>query len=152
STAISVQMILAPASGAGSAGAVANSVASTQGGIATFNALAPSNAAGGLCGDGTNAPCRALRASASGVSSGDSAVFHVTPFGLSTGANGPLNATTNTILAAGVYNYTTITIAGGVTVSGDGNGVLDLRATGDVTINGTLTVSGGNGGPAGVNG
>ena len=64
----------------------------------------------------------------------------------STGADGAFAPTTDTVLPAGIYNYTTITIPAGVKVTTDGTGVLELRATGDVTILGTINVSGGKGG------
>ncbi|MFO0649188.1 MAG: hypothetical protein U0326_23300 [Polyangiales bacterium] len=64
----------------------------------------------------------------------------------STGAEGAFNPTTNTTLTPGVHNFTTINIPAGVTVRLSAPGVLDLRATGDVTITGTLTVSGNTGG------
>ncbi|MBS1584262.1 MAG: T9SS type A sorting domain-containing protein [Bacteroidetes bacterium] len=62
-----------------------------------------------------------------------------------TGANGAYNATVNTTLPGGTYNYTTFTINAGVTVTVTGNAPLIIRATGKVTINGTLDASGGNG-------
>jgi hypothetical protein len=68
----------------------------------------------------------------------------------STGAEGayvaPMGVST---LTHGVHHFTTITIPLGATVHTDGTGVLELRATGDVFIGGTLDVSGGHGG-AGV--
>lgn len=56
------------------------------------------------------------------------------------------------ILAPGVHNFTTINIPAGVIVRTTGNGVLDLRATGDVIIAGTIDVSGGKGGDTGGGG
>src|SRR5690606_967055 len=64
----------------------------------------------------------------------------------SQGSDGAFSPTSDTVLAAGVYHFTTITIPTGVTVRSDGNGALDLRATGNVTIGGTLDVRGGRGG------
>ena len=66
----------------------------------------------------------------------------------STGAEGAFAPSTNTVLAPGVHNFTTITIPAGVTVTATagGAGVLDLRATGNVTIAGTINLSGGTGG------
>ena len=49
------------------------------------------------------------------------------------------------MLAPGVYNFTTISIPAGVTVTTNGTGVLDLRATSTVTIAGSINVSGGPG-------
>ncbi len=65
------------------------------------------------------------------ASSGKDGAF-VAPAGVST-------------LAPGTYHFTTITIPAGATVKTNGNGELDLRATGDVVIAGTLNVSGGDG-------
>ncbi|MBI5512336.1 MAG: hypothetical protein HY909_01130, partial [Deltaproteobacteria bacterium] len=64
----------------------------------------------------------------------------------STGAEGAFNPTGSVTLTPGVHNFTTINIPSGVTVRVSGNGVLDLRAIGDVTIAGRVDVSGGNGG------
>lgn len=64
----------------------------------------------------------------------------------STGSDGAYNATVNTTLAGGVYNYTTFNINSGVTVSVTGTQPLIIKCTGAVTINGILNASGGNGG------
>ncbi len=64
----------------------------------------------------------------------------------STGAEGAFNPTANTVLPPGVHNYTTINIPAGVRVTTTGSGVLDLRATGTITIAGSIDVSGSNGG------
>ncbi|GAC1556019.1 MAG: hypothetical protein NVS3B10_16660 [Polyangiales bacterium] len=54
-----------------------------------------------------------------------------------------------TFLSPGVHNFTTITIPAGVVVyvagAGPLSGTLDLRATGDIKIDGTIDVSGGPG-------
>ena len=146
---------LALQTASGTAGSLANNTVNTVGGVAVYNALVPTGTGGGLC-DGTHYPCRTLVASASGLAnSAPSALFHVIPPNSSTGAEGDLNvASGNLVIPAGLHNYGTITIAAGAHVFGDGNGVLDLRATGDVIINGTLDVSGGSGGNVGnqVNG
>ena len=68
----------------------------------------------------------------------------------STGGEGAFNPTVNpTYLSPGVHNFTTINVPRGVVVylSGGGpdNGTLDLRATGDVVVDGTIDVSGGPG-------
>lgn len=65
----------------------------------------------------------------------------------SNGSAGAFAPTTNTVLPAGIYQFTTISIPAGVTVTTDGTGVLELRAQGDVTIAGTIDVSGAPGGP-----
>lgn len=53
------------------------------------------------------------------------------------------------MLAPGVHHFTTVRVRAGVRVTTTGVGVLDLRATGDVRIEGIVDVSGGNGGPLG---
>jgi hypothetical protein len=85
----------------------------------------------------------------------------------STGADGAFNPTANTTLTLpsnGVFNFTTINIPAGVTVTFTRNAAntpVLLLATGDVTINGTLDVSAGagssfgrpgRGGPGGFDG
>ena len=73
----------------------------------------------------------------------------------STGADGAFNPASNTTLAlppSGVFNFTTINIPSGVTVTFTRNAANTpaiLLATGAVTINGTIDVSGGAGGPFG---
>ncbi|MBN8615731.1 MAG: hypothetical protein J0L92_34365, partial [Deltaproteobacteria bacterium] len=67
----------------------------------------------------------------------------------SDGRDGVFAPTEDTVLAPGVYRYTTITVARGVRVTTSGTGVLDLRATGDVLVEGTIDVSGGSGVDAG---
>lgn len=69
---------------------------------------------------------------------------------LSSGADGAFSPSSNVALSGGVYQFTTITIPAGVhvTLGPAGNGgVLDLRATGAVTIDGVVDLSGGPGGP-----
>ncbi|MCB9737511.1 MAG: hypothetical protein H6745_33445 [Deltaproteobacteria bacterium] len=66
----------------------------------------------------------------------------------STGAEGPFEPTRNITLAPGVHHFTTIHIPGGVVVSTRGSGVLELRATGDVVIEGTISLAGQLGTPA----
>jgi hypothetical protein len=69
----------------------------------------------------------------------------------STGLDGPFAPTASTTLALppnGVFNFTTVNIPAGVTVAVTPNGAntpVTLLATGDVTIAGTLSVSGANG-------
>jgi hypothetical protein len=64
----------------------------------------------------------------------------------STGVEGVFSPTRDTTLPPGVHNFTTIDIPRGVTVRSDGNGPLDLRATGAVTVAGIIELSGGDGG------
>lgn len=70
----------------------------------------------------------------------------------STGADGDFNPTTNTVLQipeSGVFNYGTVNIPGGVTVTfrkNSKNTPVTILASGDVTINGAISVSGGDGG------
>lgn len=84
----------------------------------------------------------------------------------STGADGAFNPTTNTevvLPADGIFNYTTVNIPTGVTVTfkkNAGNTPVYILATGNVTIAGSINVSGGagnaiapgKGGPGGFNG
>ncbi len=69
----------------------------------------------------------------------------------STGLDGPFAPTANTTLALplnGVFNFTTVTIPAGVTVTFTPNSTntpVTILATGDVTIAGTLSVNGANG-------
>jgi hypothetical protein len=69
----------------------------------------------------------------------------------STGADGafsPTAATTLTMPPDGVFNFTTITIPSGVTVTfarNSSNTPVTLLASGNVTINGIIDISGGNG-------
>ena len=92
---------------------------------------------------------------------------HAQPFNSgSDGSLGALVVTTNTTLTTptnGVFNYTTITVSNGATLRFTRNALntpVHLLATGDVTINGTIDVSGsqgntfvgGVGGPGGFNG
>ncbi len=73
----------------------------------------------------------------------------------STGADGAFNPTANRVLNCystvnhnGVFNFTTVNIPSGVTVSfkkDTNNDPVTILVSGDVTINGTISVSGGNG-------
>ncbi len=80
------------------------------------------------------------------VASATFAAAQTSCFDFGNGSNGAYSATTNTTLAGGTYNYTTFNINSGVIVSVTGNQPLIIRCTGAVTINGTLTAAGGNGG------
>jgi len=88
----------------------------------------------------------------------------------STGADGAFNPTASTTLqvpASGVFHFTTVTIPSGVLVTftpNAANSPVTILATGDVTINGTVSVNGsagaiytlggqgGSGGPGGYRG
>ena len=69
----------------------------------------------------------------------------------STGTDGALNVTSNTLLALpanGIFNFTTVTIAPNVTLyfaKNPLNTPIYILATGDVVINGYINVSGGSG-------
>src|SRR6266513_1961909 len=66
----------------------------------------------------------------------------------STGADGPFNPTVNTTVAlppSGIFNYTSVIIPAGVTVKflkNTANTPVVILATGDVTIAGTLNLTG----------
>ena len=64
----------------------------------------------------------------------------------SDGSDGAFMPTEDTELDAGVYQFTTIVIPAGVTVTTNGTDVLELYASGDVVVEGTIDVSGGPGG------
>jgi hypothetical protein len=72
----------------------------------------------------------------------------------STGTEGAFTPTANTTLIvpdSGVFNFTTVTIPSGITVRfarGHGNAPVMLLASGNVTIAGTIDISGTNGGNA----
>lgn len=74
----------------------------------------------------------------------------------STGTDGPFNPTSNVTVplpASGVFNFTTINIPSNVTVRFTRNAAntpVTLRASGDVTIAGTINLNGTNGGNASV--
>ena len=64
----------------------------------------------------------------------------------SDGADGALDVVSNMVLVPGTYQYTTIRVRSGATLTTNGSGVLELYATGDVTIEGTIDLGGGDGG------
>lgn len=66
-------------------------------------------------------------------------------YNIGTGVDGPFNATVNTTLPGGIYNFTTFNIDPGVTVMATGTAPLIIRCTGNITINGGLGANGGNG-------
>lgn len=61
------------------------------------------------------------------------------------GADGAFHATVDTSVVGATYNFTSVTIDAGVTVSITGNNPLEIYCQGATIIDGTLTVSGGNG-------
>ncbi len=61
------------------------------------------------------------------------------------GSDGAFNATTNTTIPGGEYNFTTFNISSGVLVTVTGNIPLKLNCNISAIIDGTLSVSGGNG-------
>jgi hypothetical protein len=66
------------------------------------------------------------------------------------GSDGALNVTSGTTTLdtnsrPNGYNYTTINISSGATLTASGSNPLILRATGSITISGTVSVNGGNG-------
>jgi len=63
----------------------------------------------------------------------------------STGADGAFRPMASMQLAPGVHHFTVINIPPGVVITTTGSGVLDLRATGSITVQGTIDVSGGRG-------
>jgi hypothetical protein len=66
----------------------------------------------------------------------------------SDGHEGAFAPRSDVTLRAGVHHFTTIDIPAGVTVRTTEGGVLDLRATGDVRLDGVIDLSGGAGGDA----
>ncbi len=69
-----------------------------------------------------------------------------TCFTAGTGVDGAYTASANTSIVGGTYNFTTFNIDPGVTVNVTGTQPLIIYSTGNVTINGSLTANGGNGG------
>ncbi|MCB9575110.1 MAG: hypothetical protein H6709_23795 [Kofleriaceae bacterium] len=63
------------------------------------------------------------------------------------GSDGAYAPTSSGTLAGGVYDFTTVSIPAGVVITVTGAEPLQLRATGAVTIDGTLTARGGDGQP-----
>ncbi len=87
-----------------------------------------------------------------GMTLGDATPVIAQTFGSgSTGSDGAFAPTGDTILpvpASGIFNFTTVHIPAGVTVRftpNSSNTPLTILATGDVTVAGTIDVSGGNG-------
>ena len=62
------------------------------------------------------------------------------------GSDGAFSPTSNTTLNADSYDFTTVTIPSGVTVTVTGSAALDIRARGAVNIAGALVLDGGTGG------
>lgn len=72
-------------------------------------------------------------------------LFAQTCFTTGDGTDGAYLASSTTTLAGGTYNYSSFTIDSGVIVSVTGTAPLVIYCTGVVTINGTLSATGGNG-------
>lgn len=66
-------------------------------------------------------------------------------FDTGSGSDGAYVASTNTTLAGGTYNFTSFTINAGVVVTVTGTAPLEIYCQGTLSINGTLSVKGGNG-------
>lgn len=62
------------------------------------------------------------------------------------GSDGAFAPGSSTTIAGGTYDFTTVTIPSGVTVTVTGNQPLVIRATGAVAVNGTIDASGAAGG------
>lgn len=90
------------------------------------------------CGACRNA-CPAGSACESGRCAGTGSIWW------SDGRDGDFAPTRDVVLASGVHRFRTITVPAGVTVRTTEGGVLDLRATGDVRVAGTIDLSGGDG-------
>lgn len=73
------------------------------------------------------------------------ALFYAQCWDGGTGANGAFHATVDTSVVGASYNFTSVTIDAGVTVSITGNNPLEIYCQGATIIDGVLTVSGGNG-------
>ncbi len=65
-----------------------------------------------------------------------------------TGVDGAYSPVSTTTLASGTYNYSSINIPAGVTVTVTGSAPLVIYCTGTATIDGALLVNGSNGGDA----
>jgi len=72
------------------------------------------------------------------------------------GTDGPFNPTANTALDTtsntGIFNFTTVNIPAGVTVTGTGPFAIRLRCQGSVVIDGTVDISGEDGQPGSAGG
>ena len=68
------------------------------------------------------------------------------------GREGDFAPESDVTLSSGVHQFARIEVPQGVTVRVDGDGTLDLRATGPVVIQGTIDLSGGNGLSGGAGG
>ncbi|PIR58050.1 MAG: hypothetical protein COU71_00680 [Parcubacteria group bacterium CG10_big_fil_rev_8_21_14_0_10_38_31] len=96
-------------------------------------------ATGGGFGNGTNSSTVVY-----GTGSGANVQLFAVDGG--TGADGAYSCTSGTCsLAGATYNYTTFNISAGATVNVTGTTALIIKATGAVTIDGTLSANGGNG-------
>ena len=64
----------------------------------------------------------------------------------SDGSEGEFAPTEDTVIPAGVHHFTRVHVPAGVTIRTGGTGVLELRATEAIVIEGVVDVSGGHGG------
>ncbi len=70
----------------------------------------------------------------------------------SDGSLGDVVISTNTVLPSGVYHYNSLRIDPGVTVTTDGEGILEIYSVGDIVVEGTIDLNGGKGGDVTVPG
>jgi len=77
-------------------------------------------------------------------------VLQPAPVGFGDGSDGALEPVADTVLdtAQAPYNFTTLHIPAGVTVSAGGDGPLELLVQGEALVEGTITVDGGDGADA----
>ena len=117
-----------------------------------FQTIAPSN--GTTVNTGLGAPATILQ----GLIDDGSYIEHIQPSPqvscteCGTGADGSYSPGTfspQLVLSAGEYNFTDFTLPAGVTLTSPGTSPLIIRATGTVTISGTLDLRGENGNSAG---
>ena len=76
----------------------------------------------------------------------------INPAFASDGTEGRFEPSASVTIPPGIHRYTSIHIPAGVTVTTSGAGVIELRATGDVLIEGTIDVSGSRGGASSITG
>lgn len=77
-----------------------------------------------------------------GVDTAGDTIVLASALDFGTGANGAFSPTTSANLAGGTYDFTTVNIPAGVTITVTGNQPLIIRATGNVNVAGTIEASG----------